>query len=70
MGALKKNAWTKFGGGGGWHAWEFLFNFSKVTENALITIKLLISVMLLSTALVELIVSHIFLGGGSFKECK
>ena len=28
---------------GGWgHACEFLFNFSKVTENAIITIKLLI----------------------------
>ena len=44
-----------FFGGGGWvrgHACGFLFNFSKVTENAIITIKLLIfstsSVMLLS----------------------
>ena len=40
------------GGEGGWHACGFLFNFSKVTENAIITIKLLIfstsSVMLLS----------------------
>ena len=37
---------------GGWHACGFLFNFSKVTENAIITIKLLIfstsSVILLS----------------------
>ena len=24
-----------FGGGVGGHAWEFLFNYSKVTENAL-----------------------------------
>ena len=39
-----------WGGGGakldgivlGRNAWEFLFNFSKVTENAFITIKLLI----------------------------
>ena len=33
--------WTKFflGGGGGKDAWEFLLNFSKVTENAFITIK-------------------------------
>ena len=31
------------GGGRGGRAWEFLFNFSKVTENAFITIKLLIS---------------------------
>ena len=30
------------GGGGGGHACGFLFNFSKVTENAIITIKLLI----------------------------
>ena len=30
--------WTKFFLGG--NAWEFLFNFSKVTENAFITIKL------------------------------
>ena len=30
------------GGGGGGDAWEFLFNFSKVTENAFITMKLLI----------------------------
>ena len=43
-----------FGGGRrrGGHACGFLFNFSKVTENAIITIKLLIfstsSVMLLS----------------------
>ena len=29
------------GGGGGGHAWEFLFNFPKVTENTFITIKLL-----------------------------
>ena len=40
------------GGRGGWHACGFLFNFSRVTENAIITIKLLIistsSVMLLS----------------------
>ena len=40
------------GGGGGGHACGFLFNFSKVTENAIITIKLLVfstsSVMLLS----------------------
>ena len=42
------------GGGGVWggHACGFLFNFSKVTENAIITTKLLIfstsSVMLLS----------------------
>ena len=27
------------GGGGGGHACEFLFNLSKVTENAIITIK-------------------------------
>ena len=32
--------WTKFFLGG--DAWEFLFNFSKVTENAFIPIKLLI----------------------------
>ena len=40
-GGLKKSVWTKcfFGGG---HAWEFLFYFSKVTENAFITINLLI----------------------------
>ena len=39
-GALNKNTWMKFGG---WrHAWEFLFNFSKVMENAFITRKLLI----------------------------
>ena len=31
-----------WGGGGGGHACGFLFNFSKVTENAIITIKLLI----------------------------
>ena len=31
-----------FIGGGGEHTLEFLFNFSKVTENAFITIKLLI----------------------------
>ena len=41
-----------FWGVGGGHACGFLFNFSKVTENAIITIKLLIfstsSVMLLS----------------------
>ena len=30
------------GGGGGGHACGFPFNFSKVTENAIITIKLLI----------------------------
>ena len=40
------------GAGGRGHACGFLFNFSKVTENAIITIKLLIfstsSVMLLS----------------------
>ena len=41
------------GGGGRGHPCGFLFNFSKVTENAIITIKLLIffstsSVMLLS----------------------
>ena len=30
------------GGGGGGHACGFLFNFSKVTENAIISIKLLI----------------------------
>ena len=50
-GGLKKNAWRNFfgGRGGGWggraggrHACRFLFNFSKVTENAVITIKLLI----------------------------
>ena len=29
------------GAGGGGHACGFLFNFSKVTENAIITIKLL-----------------------------
>ena len=43
---LKKNVWAKcffWGGGRGGRAWEFLFNFSKVTENAFITIKLLIS---------------------------
>ena len=56
--------WGVGGGGGGakeerveeffWrggHAWEFLLNFSKVTENAFITIKLLFFtslVMLLS----------------------
>ena len=28
--------------GGGGHAWEFLFNSSKATENTFITIKLLI----------------------------
>ena len=42
-----------FWGAGGGHACGFVFNFSKVTENATITIKLLIffstsSVMLLS----------------------
>ena len=31
-----------WGGGVGGHACGFLFNFSKVTENAIITIKLLI----------------------------
>ena len=31
-----------FGGGGRGNAWEFLFNSSKATENAFITIKLLI----------------------------
>ena len=31
-----------FGGGEGVNSWEFSFNFSKVTENAFITIKLLI----------------------------
>ena len=31
-----------FLGGGGWRACGFLFNFSKVTENAIMTIKLLI----------------------------
>ena len=30
------------GGGGGGHACGFLFSFSKVTENAIITTKLLI----------------------------
>ena len=34
--------WGGGGGLGGWHACGFLFNFSKVTENAIITIKLLI----------------------------
>ena len=35
--------WTKcFLRGGGGNAWEFLFNSSKVTENAFTTIKLLI----------------------------
>ena len=38
-GGLKKNGWRKTfrgggGGGGGGHACGFLFNFSKVTENA------------------------------------
>ena len=40
-GGLKKNAWRNFFGRGE-HACGFLFNFSKVTENAIITIKLLI----------------------------
>ena len=39
------------GGGGGGHACRFLFNFSKVTENAIIAIKLLI----FSTSLVMLL---------------
>ena len=30
------------------HAWEFLFNFSKVTENAFLTIKILIFFHILS----------------------
>ena len=36
VGGLKKNAWRKIlgGGTGGGHACGFLFNFSKVTENA------------------------------------
>ena len=36
LGGLKKKAWTNFsfGGGEGGHPLEFLFNFSKVTENA------------------------------------
>ena len=38
---VKKNSWTKFARGGG-HAWEFLFNFSKIMENAFITIEPLI----------------------------
>ena len=36
---LRRVCW---GGGGGGHACGFLFNFSKLTENAIITIKLLI----------------------------
>ena len=43
-GVLKKNTWTKFGG----HAWEFLFNFSRVTEIAFMTIKLFIKSILKS----------------------
>ena len=46
---VKANFWGAGMGGG--HACGFLFNFSKVTDNAIITIKLLIfstsSVMLL-----------------------
>ena len=37
-----------FLGGGGGHVCGFLFNFSKVTENAIITIKLLIFFHILS----------------------
>ena len=36
------NCWCGVGGGGGGHACGFLFNFSKVTENGIITLKLLI----------------------------
>ena len=39
-GGLKKNAGGNLGDGG--HVWEFLFNFFQATENAFITIKLLI----------------------------
>ena len=35
---LKKNSWTKFGL---LHAWESLFDFPKMTENAFTTIQLL-----------------------------
>ena len=59
---------------GGGHACGILFNLSKVTVNAIITIKLLIfstsSVMLLSGVTSEVDCFHILLGGGSFKECK
>ena len=34
VGGLKKNAWRKIFLWGRWHACGFLFNFSKVTENA------------------------------------
>ena len=51
-GGGKEECEKEFFGGTGGHPCGFLFNFSKVTENALITIKLLIfstsSVMLLS----------------------
>ena len=42
MGAKEERFDEIQGVGGGHHAWEFLFNFSKVTENAFVTIKLLI----------------------------
>ena len=41
MGA-KEERFDEIQEGGGHNAWEFLFNFSKVTENAFVTIKLLI----------------------------
>ena len=41
-GGGKEECEKEFFGGTGGHACGFLFNFSKVTENAIITIKLLI----------------------------
>ena len=41
MGA-KEERFDEIQGVGEHHDWEFLFNFSKVTENAFVTIKLLI----------------------------
>ena len=47
-----------FGWGGGWHACGFLFNFSKVTENASITIKLLIFFHIFSDVAIGVKIHH------------
>ena len=49
-GVLKKNVWTKSGG----HAWGFLFNFSRVTETAFMTIELFIKSILKSLVILSM----------------